>query len=111
MGRLAGPPGPSYTPGRFRTESNTIPGLAFQAFGKKHSFELECPQWMVTTHFTINATLPEGATKADLPIMIQHLLEDRFGLKFHHEARQMAGYELVVARSDPRLTKSATAKL
>jgi uncharacterized protein (TIGR03435 family) len=107
-GRLSGPPGPSYTPGHFRTEATTIPGLAFQAFRKKQGFELESPQWMVTTHFAVNATIPEGATKADLPIMIQHLLEDRFVLKYHHVTRQMAGYELVVAKSDPRLAKSAT---
>ncbi len=81
-------PGPSYTPGRFSSESNTTPSLAFQAFGKKHAFELQSPQWMWSAYFTINATLPEGATKADLPIMIQHLLEDRFDLKYHHETRQ-----------------------
>jgi uncharacterized protein (TIGR03435 family) len=38
--------------------------------------------------------------------MIQHLLEDRFGLVFHHETRQMGGYDVVVERSSPRLTKS-----
>ena len=97
-GRISGSPGPSYTPGRFRTEVTTIPGLAFQTFRKKQGFELECPRWMQTTYFAINATIPEGATKADLPIMIQHLLEDRFALKYHHETRQMAGYELVVDR-------------
>jgi uncharacterized protein (TIGR03435 family) len=107
-GRLSGPPGPSYTPGRFRTESNSLWGLAAMAFSKKQNFELECPQWMLTAHFTVNATLPEGATKADLPIMIQHLMEDRFALKYHHVTRQMAGYELVVAKPDPRLAKSAT---
>jgi uncharacterized protein (TIGR03435 family) len=100
-------PGPSYTPGRFREESTTIAGLAFRAFGKKQRYELESPQWMSTTFFAIEATIPDGATKEDLPIMIQHLLEDRFALKFHHETRQVAGYELVVAKSDPRLAKSA----
>jgi uncharacterized protein (TIGR03435 family) len=107
-GRLTHMPGPSYTPGRFRQEATTISGLALQAFGKKQGFELESPQWMNTTYFAIDATIPDGATKADLPIMIQHLLEDRFALKYHHETRQMAGYELVVAKPDPRLAKSAT---
>jgi uncharacterized protein (TIGR03435 family) len=78
------------------------------AFSKKQGFELECPQWMGTTYFAVNATLPEGATKADLPIMLRHLLEDRFALKYHHVTRQMAGYELVVAKPDSRLAKSAT---
>jgi uncharacterized protein (TIGR03435 family) len=38
--------------------------------------------------------------------MLQHLLEDRFNLKYHYETKQMRGYELVVARPDPRLAKS-----
>ena len=107
-GRLSGRPGLSYTPGRFREEVTSIDGLAFIAFGKKQAFEIECPEWMYRTYFTIDATLPEGATKADLPIMVQHLLEDRFALKYHHVTRQVAGYQLVVAKSDPRLAKSAT---
>jgi len=105
-GRLSGPPGPSYTPGRFREEVTSIWGLAAIAFGKKQGFEIEGPPWMYKTYFTVNATLPERATKADLPIMVQHLLEDRFGLKFHHVSRQMPGYELVVAKSGVKIAKS-----
>jgi uncharacterized protein (TIGR03435 family) len=106
-GRLSGPPGPAYTPGRFREEATSIWGLAAMAFGKKQAFEIEGPSWMYKTYFTVNATLPEGATKADLPIMVQHLLEDRFGLRFHHVTRQMAGYQLVVAKSGLKIAKSS----
>jgi uncharacterized protein (TIGR03435 family) len=105
-GRLSGQPGPAYTPGRFREEVTSIEGLAFMAFGKKQGFEIECPEWMYKTFFTVNATLPDGATKADLPVMVRHLLEDRFGLKYHHVSRQMAGYELVVAKSGLKIAKS-----
>jgi len=105
-GRLPGPPGPAYTPGRFREEVTSIDGLAFIAFGKKQGFEIECPEWMYKTYFTVTATIPEGATKADLPMMVRHLLEDRFGLKYHHVSRQMAGYELVVAKSGLKIAKS-----
>ena len=106
-GRLSGRPGPSYTPGRFREEVTSIDGLAFIAFGKKQGFEIECPEWMYRTFFTVNATLPEGATKADLPIMVRHLLEDRFGLKYHHVSRKVAGYELVVAKSGSKVEQQA----
>ena len=107
-GRLSGPPGPSYTPGRFHQEVTTISSLASTAFGKKQGYEIEGPEWMYRTYWAVDATIPEGATKADLPIMVQHLLEDRFGLKSHHITRQVAGYELVVAKSGPKLAKSAT---
>jgi uncharacterized protein (TIGR03435 family) len=105
-GRFSGPPGPAYTPGRFREEVTTICGLAFIALGKKQSFEIECPEWMYKTYFTVNATVPEGATKADLPVMVRHLLEDRFGLKYHHESRQVTGYELVLAKSGLKIARS-----
>lgn len=104
-----GPIGPAYTPGHYREERIYLGALAFDAFGLKHSYQIEYPSWMHSTvsgWFAVNATLPEGATKADLPIMIRHLLEDRFALKYHHETRQILGYELVVAKSGPHLTKS-----
>jgi uncharacterized protein (TIGR03435 family) len=107
-GRMTGPGGPSYTPGHYRSESETISSLAFKAFGKKQGYELKYPEWMLKTHFTINATIPEGATKEDLPVMIRHLLEDRFDLKVHHETKLMDGYELVVAKSGSKLTPSIT---
>ena len=97
--------GPLYSPGRFRENNASFASLAMMAFRLKHDYEMECPSWTLSTYFNINATLPEGATKDGLPIMIQHLLEDRFGLKYHHETRQMAGYELVVAKSGPRVGK------
>jgi uncharacterized protein (TIGR03435 family) len=100
----AGPQG--YTPGRFRETNMQFSAMAWDAFKVKRSYQIEYPRWMDSTFFTINATLPEGADKADLPIMFKHLLEDRFGIVFHHETRQMAGYELVVAKSGSRLARS-----
>jgi uncharacterized protein (TIGR03435 family) len=98
---------PSYTPGHYRNEKTSLAELAMEAFRVRHPYQIEYPRWMVSTYLTVNATLPEGATKADLPIMIQHLLEDRFGLVFHHVTRQNPGYELVVGKSGPHLAKSA----
>jgi uncharacterized protein (TIGR03435 family) len=103
----AGPIPPSYTPGHYREIKVSLAGLAMQAFGAKHSFEVKYPEWMSSTWFAVNATLPEGAAKADLPIMIRHLLEDRFALKYHHETSQMTGYVLAVAKSGPHLAKPA----
>jgi uncharacterized protein (TIGR03435 family) len=97
----------SFTPGRYKEEQACLACLAREAFDIKHSYQIESPHWMNDEYFTLNATVPGGATKADLPIMLQHLLQDRFALKYHHETRQMAGYELVVAKSGPKLTKSS----
>jgi uncharacterized protein (TIGR03435 family) len=99
---------PQFSPGRFRDEHDSLVGLAMQAFQTRGRYDIQFKDSMRSDYFAVNATVPEGATKADLPIMIQHLLEDRFGLVFHHEMRTMDGYELVVAKSGPRLTPSAT---
>jgi uncharacterized protein (TIGR03435 family) len=110
-GHLTGPL-ETYSPGRYREDNAvSLAILTWKAFGVKQNFEIENPRWMDSTYFTVNATLPEGATKADVPIMIEHLLEERFGLVFHHEARQLAGYELVTAKPGSRLTRSPASAL
>ncbi len=97
----------SFSSGLVREEQVSLANLVGEAFGVKQGYEMEAPSWMGNEHFTVNATPPEGATKADLPIMIRHLLEDRFGLKYHHETRQISGYELVVAKSGLKIAKSS----
>ena len=105
-GRMSGPPAP-FSPVRFSVESTTLVGLAMRAFEIKQPSQIEYQPWMTSGHFNVVATIPNGATAADLPIMIQHLLEDRFGLVFHRETRRIAGYELVAAKSGPKLSKAS----
>jgi uncharacterized protein (TIGR03435 family) len=97
-----------YSPGRYRELNVSLAALAGAAFGIKYEYSIEEPSWMGSAYFTVNATLPDGALKTDLPIMIRHLLEDRFAMKYHHKTRQMEGYELIVAPSGSKLTKSDT---
>jgi uncharacterized protein (TIGR03435 family) len=97
---------PHYDPGLYRVEQARLGGLVGEAFGIKHDYQIEMPSWMDTEYFTLNATPPEGATRANVPIMLRHLLEDRFALKYHHETRQTSGYELVVVKSGLGLTES-----
>jgi uncharacterized protein (TIGR03435 family) len=97
---------PHFDPGLYRNEQLGLVAWVLDAFELKHPYQLEAPHWMSNEYFTINASPPEGTTNDDVPIMLRHLLEDRFGLKYHHETRQMAGYQLVVAKSGSRLTKS-----
>jgi uncharacterized protein (TIGR03435 family) len=61
--------------------------------------------------FDVVATLPEGATAQQVPLMLRRLLVDRFKLAVHNEMRDSATYSLVMARDDgrfgPRLRRSA----
>jgi uncharacterized protein (TIGR03435 family) len=45
------------------------------------TYEITGPDWLPTDRFDITATLPAGATKDDVPRMMQALLRDRFHLE------------------------------
>ncbi len=61
---------------------------------------------MAADWFDIDARAPEGATDDDIRLMMQTLLEDRFGLKTHRETRQVEQYQLVKGKSEPKLKAS-----
>jgi uncharacterized protein (TIGR03435 family) len=53
--------------------------------------------------YDIQALAPGSPTDDDLRMMFQALLEDRFQLKVHREKRELAAYDLVVAKGGPKL--------
>lgn len=65
--------------------------LAFRA----KAYELAGPDWLAETRVSIQATLPAGATRQQVPEMLQRLLAERFGLVVHREPRTMEVHELV----------------
>jgi uncharacterized protein (TIGR03435 family) len=69
------------------------------------------PQWAKDFHFDLDAKVsPDDAAafKAlsddDKNAMLRVVLEDRFKLKAHKEMRELAIYDLVVAKGGPKLT-------
>jgi len=70
-------------------------------------YQIAGPDWIATERFDIAAKLPAG-TKADqFPAMMQELLADRFGLKFHREPKEMPVYALVLGKNGPKFKESA----
>jgi uncharacterized protein (TIGR03435 family) len=65
------------------------------------------PNWITSSGFDIVATVGSDmsmeAFNNQLPALLRSLLEDRFTLKAHMEARTLPVYALTVARSDGRL--------
>ena len=57
---------------------------------KQH--QVVMPDWAKNQRFDILAKMPEGATKEQVPEMVQSLLTDRFGLTFHKESREQNVY-------------------
>lgn len=64
------------------------------------------PDWLASQRFDIIAKLPEGASQADVPEMLQALLVDRFQMKMHREMRELPIYALKVASTGLKLTES-----
>ena len=50
----------------------------------------------------IMATLPAGATQDQVPVMLQHLLAQRFGMTVHEEIKPRSGLALVVGKGGPK---------
>jgi uncharacterized protein (TIGR03435 family) len=99
-----GGPG-SRDPGRWSCENLSTWNLLLIAFDLRPN-ELVAPDWIHQTIFNIEAKVPAGAKREQFRDMMQNMLKDRFGLKFHREPKELPGYELVVAKGGPKLTES-----
>jgi uncharacterized protein (TIGR03435 family) len=61
------------------------------------------PAWLSDQGFDIEAKVPDGAPKEDLNVMLQSLLEERFGLKAHRDKQIKQGFALAVGKNGPKL--------
>lgn len=64
------------------------------------------PDWTQDARFDIQAKIPAGASKEKIPEMLQTMLTERFGLKVHHEQKEMPVYALTVAKDGPKFKES-----
>jgi uncharacterized protein (TIGR03435 family) len=69
-------------------------------------FQIVAPEWMSTVRFEVNAKMPAGATNEQVPLMFQSLLEERFGLTWRREPKEMQVYSLVVGKDGPKLKEA-----
>ena len=74
---------------------------------KLRSYEISGPEWLVTNRFDIEARLPDGATKDDVPEMLRALLVERFKLASHREMQEQPVLALVVGKGGPKLKEAA----
>jgi uncharacterized protein (TIGR03435 family) len=71
------------------------------------AYQVSGPDWMATERFDVLAKLPEGASREQVPEMLQALLAERFKLAVHRESKEHAVYALVVGKNGPKLKESA----
>ena len=83
----------------------TLLGVLSQAYGVAPRL-VECPDWMRTQFYIINAKVPDDAPKGHIPEMLQSLLADRFHMAVHWETKEETGFALSVGKGGPKLKKS-----
>src|SRR5581483_7449185 len=101
---FAGGPGTS-DPSRIDYKGASLKMLLMRAYGLP-AYQVIGPEWLGSERFDLVATLPPATTKEQLAIMLQKLLQDRFGLQTHRESREMSLFVLIPAKSGPKLKAS-----
>ena len=72
-------------------------------------FQISGPDALAAQRWDIAATLPEGATKEQVPAMLRQLLEDRFKLKAHKDKKEQNVYALEVAKGGHKMKDAPAA--
>jgi uncharacterized protein (TIGR03435 family) len=97
--------------GRKMVEVNySLKDLISFAYGLHSTQIAGLPGWAESDRYDISAQ-PEGEgmpSGPQLKRMLQKLIVERYKLTFHHDQKQLSVYVLSVAKSGPKLTKSAS---
>jgi uncharacterized protein (TIGR03435 family) len=73
-------------------------------------YQVTGPGWLLTgQRFDIVANLPHGATKEQVPQMLQALLAERFKLAMHRDTKEQAVYAMVVGKAGIKMKESEAA--
>ena len=103
-----GGPGTS-SPGQWVQTNISLRTLIGMAFGLKNyegNWAVGLPPEGKAT-YDVTAKVPRGASRSDFRLMLQALLDKRFGLIYHWAPRSVPSYDLVVAKTGPKLLPAA----
>ena len=103
-GFMIGGPG-SKDPELLRAENFPLKFIVMRAWDLPE-YRIATPDWMDGAKFNIQARVPKGATNEQFRVMLQNLLIERFRMKVHFEKREMALYELTVAKGGAKFKPS-----
>jgi uncharacterized protein (TIGR03435 family) len=98
----------SQDPGRIHIPNANLKDLLTLAYDVK-SFQVAGPPWLDTERFEVNATMPPDTTQAQLRVMMQNLLAERFAAAVHREIKELPMYSLVLARGGSKIKESEDA--
>ncbi|MBZ5626916.1 MAG: TIGR03435 family protein [Acidobacteriia bacterium] len=105
-GSRGSPPRPAPGGERYVAANVTLKLLISVAYRIKVDQVAGGPDWINTGRYDLNAKAEKPSSTADLDLMLQDLLADRFKLKFHRETRELPVYALTVDKGGPKLQPS-----
>jgi len=79
--------------------------LITRAYSVKY-YQVVGPDWLYSLNYEIHAKLPEGASKDQIPEMMQSLLSERFKLVVHREKKEQPVYLLTVSENGHKLKEA-----
>jgi uncharacterized protein (TIGR03435 family) len=103
-GLLQGGPGTS-DPERITDSRVTLQRLLKEAYGVDFD-QIQGPAWIADEKYDITAKVSPGATKEQLKLMLQDLLEERFKLALHRVSKEFPVYELTIAKGGSKLKEN-----
>jgi uncharacterized protein (TIGR03435 family) len=92
---------------RFEESSTSLLDLIAEAYNINWRW-IAARDWMSQEYYSVMATLPAGATKAQIQIMLRKLLAGRFKLAMHHQPKVLPVYLLVMDKAGAKLKASTT---
>ncbi len=95
-------------PGRLTCQNFPLSFFVMMAYNLR-AYQYQGPEWMSSTRFDVQATVPPGATVEQFRSMLQHMLAARFKLAIHSGMKEMDGYAMTVAKKSPNLKEVAPA--
>jgi uncharacterized protein (TIGR03435 family) len=96
------------TPGLLTMRDVTVATCIKFAYGVQSS-QIAGPDWIDSDsgRFDIQARANQATTRDQMKVMMQSLLAERFGLKFHRETRELTAYALTAPKGGGKLHESA----
>jgi uncharacterized protein (TIGR03435 family) len=94
--------------GRLHVRNNEVANLIGNAYGGiPHYLIANAPDWVTADRYDMEAKAADAAaTRPQMMLMLQTLLEERFKMRWHRETREGPVYVLTVARGGHKLRES-----
>jgi len=94
-------------PERIRFATITLKNLIVTAYGIR-TYQIDAPAWLDSSRFDVVATIPAGATREDVNLMLQNMLAERFELRVHRSTKELPIYALTIAKGGPLLKETVS---